>query len=465
MNKRIAIVDDDLEMGRIVTEILASEGFQVSRFSSASEGLVKFKSDCPHVLITDYKMKDIDGLMLLKKMRVDHPEVITIMMTSFGSVEMAIESMKAGAYHVLVKPFKSEELILQVKRAFENVNLRQENVNLRQQLNKSFNLDTIIGKSAPMLSLFELIRLVASASANVLISGESGSGKELVARALHYTGNRKKKPFIALNCSAIPEHLLESELFGHVKGSFTGAINDKLGLFEEANGGTLFLDEIGDLSLTLQAKLLRVVQDKQIRPVGGCELRQIDVRLVSATHRNLAHLVTQGQFREDLFYRLNVIPIRVPSLRERPEDIALLVETFIAKFAAQNDSKIKGIKADAMAVLMAHPWPGNVRELENVIERAVILSRGTFIEKEVILESALTEARQTVDQILLDRPTLEKLEERYIKMILSQAENKKEVAAKILGISRRTLYRKEQLYGMLSGDEAEPIEEGLEMAN
>lgn len=459
LNQKVAVVDDDLEMGRVVKDLLTEEGYEVWQFSSAAEALIRFKKEIPHILITDNKMKDIDGLMLLKKVQTDYPEVISIMMTAFGSIETAIEAMKSGAYHYIVKPFKNDELILLVKRAMERVLLKQEVKVLKRELNKSFKLESIIGKSPAMLAVFDLIKLVASSSSNVLVTGESGSGKELAARALHNSGPRKSKPFVPLNCTAIPENLLESELFGHVKGSFTGAVSDKKGLFEEAHGGTLFLDEIGDLSLTLQAKLLRVLQDKQIRPVGGTQQKNVDVRIIAATHRDLRIMVKDGTFREDLFYRLNVVPLRVPSLRERLEDIPLLVENFIIKFAAQNNSLAKGISSEAMAILMAHPWPGNVRELENVIERAMVLSRGNQIEKSVVLDSALEEAKNNIDQLHADRPTLEKLEERYIKMILSEARDSKDEAAKVLGISRRTLYRKERLYGMVTDDNLEPSEE------
>jgi len=456
---KIAVVDDDAEMGRVVKDLLTLEGYDVAQYLSASEALVKFKTDKPQVLITDHKMKDIDGLMFLKKVQADYPEIVSIMMTAFGSIETAIEAMKSGAYHYIVKPFKNEELVLIVKRAIEKSKLKQENKMLKQELNKSFSLESIVGKSPAMTGVFELIKLISSASASVLISGESGSGKELVARAIHNSGPRKNKPFIPLNCTAIPENLLESELFGHVKGSFTGAVSDKKGLFEEADKGTLFLDEIGDLSLALQAKLLRVLQDKQIRPVGGSQLKNVDVRIIAATHRDLKIMVKDGRFREDLFYRLNVVPVRVPALRERMEDIPLLVENFINKFGAQHDSSVKEISPEAMAVLMAHPWPGNVRELENVIERAMVLSRGERIEKAVVLDSALEEAKNSVEQLHADRPTLEKLEERYIKLIMSEVNDSKDEAAKILGVSRRTLYRKERIYGLVSEDAVEPQED------
>lgn len=462
---KVAVVDDDLEMARVVGDLLTDDGFQVAQYSSASEALVKFKTDLPHILITDHKMKNIDGLMFLHKIHIDHPGIVSIMMTAFGSIETAIEAMKAGAYHYIVKPFKNEEMSLLVKRASEKVSLKQENANLKKELNKSFSLDLIVGKSPAISSVFELIKVVASASANVLISGESGSGKELVARALHNSSSRKNKMFVPINCTAIPEHLLESELFGHVKGAFTGAITDKKGLFEEANGGTLFLDEIGDMSLQLQSKLLRVLQDKQIRPVGSNQLKDVDVRIVAATHRDLKIMAKDGKFREDLFYRLNVVPIRVPPLRERLEDIPLLVDTFIKKFALRNGSKVYAATPEAMSILMAHPWPGNVRELENVIERAIVLTSGELIEKKVVLGSAIEEAQHNIQQLHADRPTLEKLEERYIKMVMSETNNKKDEAARILGVSRRTLYRKERLYGMVADDSPEPADDSNEKNN
>lgn len=456
---KVAVVDDDSEMGRVVKDLLTEDGYEVSQYLSASEALVRFKTNTPHILITGHRMKDIDGLMFLRKVQTDFPSLVSIMMTAFGSIETAIEAMRAGAYHYIVKPFKNEELLLLVRRASEKVSLKEENTFLKTELNKSFQLDSIIGKSPAMTTVFDLIKIVAPASASVLINGESGSGKELVARALHNESPRKNKAFVAINCTALPEHLLESELFGHVKGSFTGAISDKKGLFEEANGGTLFLDEIGDMSLPLQAKLLRVLQEKQIRPVGGNQTKPIDVRILAATHRDLRVMVKDGKFREDLFYRLNVVPIRVPSLRERAGDIPLLVESFIKKFAVRNGTAPKTVSPETMSILMSHPWPGNVRELENVIERAMVLSPGSVIEKQAVLGSALEDSQHSLDQIHADRPTLEKLEERYIKIIMAEAHQKKDQAAKILGVSRRTLYRKERLYGLVSADSPEPMDE------
>lgn len=457
---KVAVVDDDLEMGRVVKDLLTEEGYEVFQFLSAGEALVKFKvwqaqNDLPQIVITDHRMKEIDGIMFLKKLQSDYPDIVTLMMTAFGSIETAIEAMKSGAYHYIVKPFKNEEMILQVRRAAEKSNLQKENQILRQELYKTNSLDTIVGKSNAMAGLFELIRLVASASASVLITGESGSGKELVARALHNSGARQKKPFIPLNCTAIPEQLLESELFGHTKGSFTGAVTDRKGLFEEANGGTLFLDEIGDLSLQLQAKLLRVLQDKQVRPVGSSHFKTVDVRIIAATHRDLQAMVKTEKFREDLFYRLNVIPIKVPALRERRDDIPLLVTNFINKFSVRNQTNKKSITPSAMALLMAHSWPGNVRELENIVERAMVLSPGDTIGDSVIFGGVAEEAEKNVEKMMADRPTLEQLEERYIKSVLTETQDKKEEATRILGISRRTLYRKEKAYGLIQEDAKE----------
>ena len=465
MTKKIAVVDDDLEMGRLVRDVLTEEGFHVTQYETGSEALMDFKKETPVVLITDLRMKTIDGMMLLKKVHADFPKVSVIMMTAFGSVETAIEAMKNGAFHYIIKPFKNEELVLLTRRAVENSRLNSENNLLRQELKKTFSLDSIIGKSPAMNGLFDVIKRVSSASANVLISGESGTGKEVIARAIHNLGPRKNKAFVPVNVTAIPETLLESELFGHVKGSFTGAIGDKKGLFEEANGGTIFLDEIGDMSLALQAKLLRVLQDKQVRPVGGNEAKQIDVRIMAATHRDLRALAGEGKFREDLYYRLNVIPVRVPSLRERTEDIPLLVNHFINRFAAENGSRVEGITPEAMAYLVANPWPGNVRELENVIERAVVLSQSNLITPSEVMGSTVESAKKTIQQMYSDTPTLEKLEERYIKLVLGQTNNQKEEAAKILGISRRTLYRKEQLYGMAPKDALPSVGEREEEQN
>jgi DNA-binding NtrC family response regulator len=401
-------------------------------------------------------MKDIDGMMFLRKLQADNPQIVSIMMTAFGSIDTAIQAMKAGAYHYIVKPFKNEEMLLLVKRALERASLTRENRALKKELRREISLETMVGKSAPMVALFDLVKRVAPATAHVLITGESGTGKELVARSIHKLSGRSKEAFVPINCTAIPETLLESELFGHVKGAFTGAVTEKKGLFEAAQGGTLFLDEIGDLSLALQAKLLRVLQDKEIRPVGGNQTKSVDVRIVSATHRHLKTLVQEGKFREDLFYRLNVLPVPVPALREREGDVLLMAEHFVARFARENNSNVKGLTPKAKAKLMAYHWHGNVRELENTIERAVVLCPNTLLDENDVMGTAVESAKESFNEIYSDHPTLEKLEERYIKLVLAQVEQKKDAAAKILGINRRTLYRKERHYGLIEEGVPEP---------
>ena len=309
-------------------------------------------------------------------------------------------------------------------------------------------LQNIIGKSPKMVRLMDLIRRVSNVTANILIQGESGTGKEIVARTIHSLGNRRSASFLPINCAAIPEQLLESELFGHVRGSFTGATTEKKGLFVEADGGSLFLDEIGDLTPVLQTKLLRVLQDQQIRPVGGVHFTKVDVHILAATHRDLRSMIMEDKFREDLFYRLNVVPIQVPPLRERVEDIPVLVEYFIKKFAAKNGVRVERITPEALAHLIAYGWPGNVRELENVIERAVVLSQSAILGVDDIMGGLVEKARENFSQMHADMPTLDQLEERYIKSVLARVGDRKEEAARILGINRRTLYRKEKLYGL-----------------
>jgi DNA-binding NtrC family response regulator len=339
-----------------------------------------------------------------------------------------------------------------VRRALEHRALQRENVVLRQELKQNWAFGGVIGKSSGMKAVFDLVQRVSQATANVLITGESGTGKEMVARAIHENGARAKKPFIAINCTAIPDTLLESELFGHAKGSFTGAIQRKRGLFEEASGGTLFLDEIGDLDVTLQAKLLRVIQEKKVRAVGENIARDVDVRLLAATHKDLKAAMKEGRFREDLYYRLSVIPIVIPPLRERKEDIPLLADYFLKKYSAANGAKIAGFTKKASAKLMSLRWEGNVRELENVIERAVVLSPGPYIDDTDIPSGAEQSAEEFFAGASTDFPTVEQLEKRYIQLILEKTGGRKDKAAQILGMNRRTLYRKEREYGLLPAD-------------
>jgi two-component system response regulator HydG len=463
---RIAIIDDDREMRSLLEDFFSSQGFQVRVFNQATEALAYFRKGVVDVdvIISDIKMPLVDGLEFTAEMQKISPETPILLITAFGSIETAVEAIRKGAFHYVIKPFKLAEIAVHVDRALDHMQLRRDNSVLRQSLNRSWTMGEgsgqFLGKSAAMRQVFDLVERVSKVSANVLVTGESGTGKERVARAIHELGPRAQKPFVAINCTAIPETLLESELFGHAKGSFTGAIARKRGLFEEADGGTLFLDEIGDLNVSLQAKLLRVIQEKKIRPVGDNTTRDVDVRIIAATHKDLKGAIKSGLFREDLFYRLSVIPIAIPPLRDRPEDIPLLAEHFLKRAAAANRVQVRGFSPAAMARLMKMRWEGNVRELENLVERLVVLSEGALIEEkdvpnqgEVTVEGFFRSATQ-------DLPTIDQLEARYMRLVLERTAGKKDKAAQILGINRRTLYRKEREYGFVAADA--PVEEGMD---
>jgi DNA-binding NtrC family response regulator len=359
-------------------------------------------------------------------------------MTAFGSLETAISAMREGAYDYLTKPFKLEEVTLAVERALEDQRLREENRRLKTQVEQRLSVENILGRSAAMQAVFEQIRAVSASDASVLLLGESGTGKELVAHAIHHESARRDGPFVAVNCAAIPENLLESELFGHEKGAFTGADRKRRGLFVEASGGSLFLDEVGDIPLALQVKLLRVLQDRAVRPVGGSQEIRLDLRVISATHRDLAALVSDGKFRDDLYYRLAVIPIRLPSLRERPDDIMLLAHRFLDRAAEAIGKRLDGFDAEASGWLLRHRWPGNVRELENVVERAATLARG---DRVTLADLGI---QFTADSAWGSgpRPTLAEVENQYIRRVLDETKGDKVAAARILGISVRTLQRK-----------------------
>jgi DNA-binding NtrC family response regulator len=438
----ILVVDDDPAMRGLLSDVLVREGHDVADAASGEEALTKLAEGTFDLVITDLKMGGMDGLDLLTHIRELRPEVAVILITAFGSIDLAIEAMRRGAAHFITKPVKMKELVVSVERSLEDRQIRSENRALRREVEGRFRFGNILGKSKAMREVFSLIERVAQGTSNILVLGESGTGKELVAKAIHYNGPRKDKPFVAVNCSAIPEGLLESELFGHVRGAFTGAVVSKKGLFAEASGGTLFLDEIGEMSLALQAKLLRVLQDKQVRPVGGNVGLEVDTRIITATNRNLEEATQEGRFREDLYYRLSVIPVRLPSLRERPEDIPLLVEHFLDKFARELGGPRKTVTAQAMEKLVHYSWLGNVRELENVIERLIVLSpRPTIDAGDLPAQLRDEERRWTADRFR-ELPSLHDLEEEYIKYVLHHCKGQKEEAARILGINRRTLYRK-----------------------
>ena len=440
----ILVVDDDADMRNLLQDMLEDQQYQVILAHNGQDALEHLDAEAVTIVLTDLRMKGMDGLELLDHVTKKHRECNVIMMTAFGTVETAVEAMKQGAFDYLTKPIKREELLVTVDKAMREALLRREVEQLRRQVSREFAFDQILGKSKPMREVFDLIRRVADSQTNILITGESGTGKELVAKAIHFNSLRKTAPFVPVNCAAIPELLLESELFGHMRGAFTDAKSDKRGLFEEAQGGTIFLDEISELPMMLQAKLLRAVQEREIRRVGATRSVPTDVRIIAATNVNLTEEVKSKRFREDLFYRLNVIEIRLPSLRDRKEDIPLLVEGLMQKSTAAKQKGIEGIAESALARLIDYEWPGNVRELENVIERAATLAQQTKIMlddlpsgiRDVQGEGQMIE--DTVDRLL----PLEELEQAYIRRILSKMGGNKYQAAQVLGIDRKTLYRK-----------------------
>ncbi|HUJ79611.1 MAG TPA: sigma-54 dependent transcriptional regulator [Nitrospiria bacterium] len=445
---RLLVVDDDPQMCRLVGDVLTEEGHTVLTATNGAEALSRLVGSDGEpfdLMITDLHLPAMKGLDLMFQARQRQPDLSVIIITAFGSIESAIDAMKQGAYDYLPKPFKIEELILTVSKALRESALRREVARLREELSRDYRFGNLIGKSKAIRSMFDLIRSVASATSNVLITGESGTGKELVAKAIHYNGVRRERPFVPVNCAAIPDTLMESELFGHVKGAFTDARSDKAGLFEEAEGGTLFLDEVTELPLPLQAKLLRVLQEKEIRRVGSTRQTPVDVRVIAASNVDVAGRVESREFRQDLFYRLNVIHIHVPPLRERRDDILLLAERFLAARQQGNGAtKIRGFSEQVLALFLDYGWPGNVRELENVVERAVVVAKGELISMED-LPSEMTGSRvdyAAVEHAARRHLSLAELERDYIARMIEQTGGNKNRAAQILGIDRKTLYRK-----------------------
>ncbi len=440
----ILVVDDDADMRDLVYDMLKDRGHRVSTAGSGTEALKLLSEGDVEVVLTDLRMKGMHGLELLTEVRRVYPDLGVVLMTAFGSVETAVEAMKHGASDYLTKPVKKDELVRVVERVMRETSLRREVSRLRREIHREYSFHQILGKSKAIQAVFDLIRRVADSPTNVLISGESGTGKELVAKALHYNSDRKDAPFVPVNCAAIPEPLLESELFGHMRGAFTDAKLDKRGLFEEAHTGTLFLDEISELPLMLQAKLLRAIQEKEVRRVGANRPVPVDVRIIAATNLNLAEEVKAKRFRDDLYYRLNVIELKLPPLRERLEDIPLLVESFLKKCAATRGKNVKGVSESALAMLMDYAWPGNVRELENIVERAVTLSRGEKIVPDDLppfIQGARGD-RRVLDEAAERTLPLEAVEKEYILKILHKMGGNKYQAAHALGIDRKTLYRK-----------------------
>jgi two-component system response regulator PilR (NtrC family) len=448
---RILVVDDERSMRELLSIVLKREGHEVLVAENGRSAIDLLERQPVELLISDVRMPDLSGVDVLAAAQRLNPEVIGIMITAYASTETAVEALRLGAYDYLSKPFNVDELKLKVKKALERKHLQQENALLKRVLQQTHQFANIIGKSPVMQAVFQLVQTIAPTTSTVLISGDSGTGKELVARAIHFNSPRKDRPFVALNCGALPETLLDSELFGHVRGAFTGADTNKKGLIEVAEKGTIFLDEIGEMSPMVQVKLLRVLQERKFRRLGGTDEIEADIRIIAATNRDLSKLVAEGKFRDDLFYRINVIPVRLPALRERLEDIPLLAEHFLAKYAAQVKRDIAGIAPDAMRQLQAYDWPGNIRELENALERAVALETGSVIHAKSLPEHVQTgglptsaaaegpngEAPLPESGFDLERH-VEEIEREYIAQALRMAGGVKSRAADLLGMSFRS---------------------------
>jgi len=442
---KILVVDDEAPLREMLRKALVQMGgYTVDMAQNGQEALGKFEKDVFDLVLTDVKMPEMDGIELLKLIKGTRPDVMVILMTAFGSIETAVEAMKMGATDYITKPVNLDELILHIARAQKENLLLRENQLLRLEVKKKFEFSNIVGKSKKMQEVFSLIEKVAPSNSTVIIYGGSGTGKELVAKAIHYNSPRANQPFIPFNCGAIPETLVESVLFGHTKGAFTGAIQAKRGLFEEAHGGTLFLDEISVVLPSVQVKLLRVLQEKEVMRVGSTERTKIDVRVIAATNEDLESNMKQGRFREDLFYRLHVFPIFLPSLRDRKEDIPLLAYHFLDRSTKETLKQIKGISKEAMNLLLEYEWPGNVRELEHAIEGAVIMSDQETLIPQDLPKTLREGSSDLIKKGLKERKSLEAIKGEYIREILKETGGNKKVAAELLKVNPRTLYRFEK---------------------
>jgi DNA-binding NtrC family response regulator len=459
VKERILIVEDDASMGFFLSEAMKREGYQVDIVASGEEALERVAQDRLSLVILDLKLPSMDGMEVLANIKVTNPELVVIMITAHGSKDIAIEAIRKGAYDYFTKPFDINEMRVVVKRALERGYLEDELRQLRETVEKRRGFYNIVGNSKEMRDVFDMAETVFDNDITVLITGESGTGKELIAEAIHYNSPRRAKPFVKLNCVAIPETLLESELFGYEKGAFTGATRQKLGKFELANHGTLLLDEIGDMSLATQAKLLRVLQEREVERVGGTNPIKVDVRIIASTNQDLSQLVRGQRFREDLYFRLNVLPIHIPPLRERREDIPLLVDHFVSLSKTKFHKEIERFSDDAINLLINYSWPGNIRELENVVQRAIILSKERVIQEWSLppeIRKQKKEAFFDMEKLEMDLPLNEKVEmivvdveKKFITQALDKVSWKREEAASLLGISLKTLYNKMNKYGLL----------------
>ncbi len=470
---KIFVVDDDAVARELLAEALKKEGYVVEAFSNGAEAIAQGQRTKADLVLTDIRMGTVDGFAVLREFKRFSSDTPIVLLTAFGSLEGAIEAIKHGAYDYLAKPFNREEMKVVVQRAIEHCRLVRENERFREDSRKreewsqqvQQELTQLVGGSPAMLDVYKLVAKVAQGRSTVLIEGESGTGKELIAKAIHSNSPRRDKAFVPVNCAALPDSLLESEMFGYEKGAFTGAMGAKAGLFEAANGGTLFLDEIGDLGAALQVKLLRVMQDQEVRRVGGTSSVKVDVRIIAATNRDLTALVKDGKFRDDLYYRLNVVRILLPSLAERREDIPTLADHFLRKYAGGAGNRVKGFLPETMVLLTRYRWPGNVRELENAVERAVSLSHGPLLVPDDLPEAIKNAETDGVGPAQSLEPdggallTLEEVEKRHLVKVLKEAKGNKVRAAKILGIDRRTLYRMAERFGIALGEDSEGTEQ------
>jgi two-component system, NtrC family, response regulator HydG len=447
---RVLVVDDDPSMCDVLVSDLGEHGFEVTARTSAASALEALAPGAFDAVVTDLNMPGMDGLELCRGVAGAQPDVPVIVITAFGSIQTAVAAIRGGAYDFVTKPLDVEALALALDRAVQNKTLRDEVKRLRRAVDESRRFGALLGTSPAMRRVYDLLDRIVDSNATVLVTGETGTGKELVARALHERGRRRTGPFVAVNCAALPEALLESELFGHVRGAFTDAHASRKGLFVQAIGGTLFLDEIGEMPLALQAKLLRALQARKVRPVGSNDEVAFDVRLIAATNRDLDSAVEEERFREDLYFRINVIQVEMPSLRMRGGDILLLAQHFVERYAAQAEKRVVGLAPEAAERLLAYVWPGNVRELENCIERAIALARGETIGPEDLPEKVRAFRHSHVlvgSDDPAELPRLEEVERRYILRVMEAVGGNKTLAARVLGVGRKTLYRKLEQYG------------------
>ncbi|NIS60111.1 MAG: response regulator [Proteobacteria bacterium] len=451
--EKILVVDDEASHRTMLKAVLAPEGYQISEADDGKTAIEAAEGEFYDLILMDVRMTELDGIQAMQEIKKISPEIPIIIMTAYGSVETAVDALKSGAYDYLTKPLDIEELKILLQKALDHYRLREENIVLRERLADRFDFSRIIGKSKAMKDLFETVAMVAPSDATVLLYGESGTGKEIVANALHENSPRARRPFIKVSCAALPETLLESELFGHERGAFTGAIGRKEGRFQLANGGTIFLDEVSEMSPTTQVKLLRVLQEREFEPLGSTRTISVDIRIIAATNKNLEEEVKEGNFREDLFYRLNVVPIELPTLRKRKEDVPLLAKHFLSIYCEKTQAPIKGFFPKTMDLMIRYDWPGNIRELENAIERAVLLCQGEYISPKDLPHAVQEAEGAELPRVAVPSGmTLKEVEREVIVQTLEESEGNRTQTARILGISRKTLQNKLKEYGIQEGE-------------